>query len=149
MDASWTKQTGDENAAVGSERDTLISLVNDVKRMIESRDSAALPVAFELLEAWLTAHFKDEAMKAQAANIDFSNRKLEQQFELNGLIFLRDELAAKNGVWSDAKAKLDIQFLSDWLIEHITNKDMQKYKSQACSDSQSTCMAKEAFTQGA
>src|SRR3989338_3183666 len=102
MDASWTKQAGDENAAVGSEQNTSISLVNDVKRMIESRDSSALSVAFELLEAWLGAQFKDEEKKAQAANIDFSNRKLEQQFELNGLFFLRGKLAAKNGAWSDS-----------------------------------------------
>ena len=149
MDASWTKQAGDENAAVGSEQNTSISLVNDVKRMIESRDSSALSVAFELLEAWLGAQFKDEEKKAQAANIDFSNRKLEQQFELNGLFFLRGKLAAKNGAWSDSEAKLDIQFLSDWLIEHIANMDIQKCKSRTGSDSQNACMVKAAFTQSA
>ena len=148
MDASWTKQAGDENAAVGSEQNTSISLVNDVKRMIESRDSSALSVAFELLEAWLGAQFKDEEKKAQAANIDFSNRKLEQQFELNGLFFLRGKLAAKNGAWSDSEAKLDIQFLSDWLIEHITNEDMQKCKFQTSSDSPSAGMSKEMLAQG-
>ena len=149
MDASWTKQAGDENAAVGSGQNTSISLVNDVKRMIESRDRSALSGAFELLEAWLGAQFKDEEKKAQAANIDFSNRKLEQQFELNELIFLRGELAAKNGAWSDDEAKLDIQFLSDWLIEHIANMDIQKCKSRTGSNSQSACMVKAAFTQGA
>lgn len=148
MDASWIKQMGLGNAAIDSVQGTLISLVNDVKRMIESRDSSALSVSFELLEAWLGAHFADEEKKAQAVNIDFSNRKLEQQFALNELMFLRDGLAAKNGEWSDDEARLDIQFLSDWLIEHITNEDMQKYKFQTSSDRQSAGVDKEILTQG-
>ena len=131
MDASWTKQANSGDETTGSGQSTLVSLVNDVKHMVESRNSAALSVAFDLLEAWLTAHFADEEMKARAANLDFSNRKLEQQFELNELLFLKNELSAKNGVWSDGEAKLDIQFLSNWLIEHIANEDLQKCQPQA------------------
>lgn len=144
MDISWTKQADAGNAAIGSDQNTLISLVNDVKHMIESRDSSALSAAFELLEVWLSAHFSDEEKKAQTANIDFSNRKLEQQFELNGLFFLRGALAAKNGAWSDSEAKLDIQFLSDWLIGHITTQisvSNRQYGQDACAN-------KEPFIQG-
>ena len=148
MGTTWAKRAGAGNAVIDSEQNTLISLVNDVKRMIESRDSYALSVAFELLEVWLEAHFADEERKAQAANIDFSKRKLEQQFELNGLFFLRGQLAAKNGAWSASEAKLDIQFLSDWLIEHITNMDMQECQSQTGNGSYA-CAATEALAQGA
>lgn len=126
MDISWAKQAGSGNAVIGSDRDTLVSLVNDVKRMIESRNSAALSVAFELLETWLTAHFADEAKKAQAAHIDFSSRKFEQQFALNRLFFLRGKLVVKNGIWSDNEARLYIQFLSNWLIEHFASEDSHK-----------------------
>ncbi|MBI5439199.1 MAG: hypothetical protein HY936_09690 [Nitrosomonadales bacterium] len=149
MDISWTKQAGDGNAAIGSDRDTLISLVNDVKRMIESRDSAALSVSFELLEVWLAAHFKDEEKKARATDIDFSSRKFEQQYELNELGFLRDGLAARNGVWSDVEAKLDIQFLSNWLIEHIANGDLQKGQPQAGSGGHGARAGKETLAQSA
>jgi len=149
MDISWTKQADDGNAAVGSDRDTLISLVNDVKRMIESRNSSALSVAFELLEVWLAVHFKDEEKKAQAANIDFSSRKFEQQYELNELGFLRDGLATKNGGWSDSEAKLDIQFLSNWLIEHITNEDLHKNQIQTGHAKHGACANNEIFVQGA
>lgn len=124
MDMAWTEQLSAGNDAVDSEHKILISLVNDVKRMIETRDSSALSGAFEKLETWLDIRYKNEENKAQAANIDFSNRKLEQQFELNGLFFLRGKLVAKNGAWSAGEAKIDIQFLSDWLIEHITSEDM-------------------------
>lgn len=148
MDASWIKQMGFGNATIDSVRDTLISLVNDVKRMIESRDSSALFATFELLEAWLVAHFADEEKTAQANNINFYGRKLEQQFELNGLFFLRGQLLAKNGAWSDDEAKYDIQFLSDWLIEHIANEDMQKCKFQTSSDRQSAGVYKEILAQG-
>jgi hemerythrin len=149
MDISWTKQAGDGNAAIGSERDTLISLVNDVKRMIESKNSSALSVAFELLDVWLAAHFKDEEKKAHAAHIDFSSRKFEQQYELNELGFLRDGLAAKNGIWSDAEARLDIQFLSNWLIEHITNEDLRKNQTQTGNAQHAACANNEMYSQGA
>jgi hemerythrin len=148
MDASWIKQAGDGNSSDGSDRDTLISLVNDVKRMIESKNGAALSAAFELLETWLLAHFADEEKKARAANIDFPSRKFERQYELNGLFFLRGQLLAKNGAWSDDEAKYDIQFLSDWLIEHIANEDMQKCKFQTSGNRQSAGVDKEILTQG-
>lgn len=124
MDISWTKQADAGNAVIDSGHHALISLVNNVKRMIESRDSSALSDAFEKFETWLSVHYENEEKKARAANIDFGSRKLEQQFELNGLFFLRGQLVAKNGAWSDGEAKLHIQFLSDWLIERITNEDM-------------------------
>ncbi|MDO8466479.1 MAG: hypothetical protein Q7S46_14700 [Gallionella sp.] len=149
MDISWIKEVDAGNATICSDQNTLVSLVNDVKRMIESRDSSALSVAFELLEVWLTAQFKDEEKKAQAANIDFSNRKFEQQYELNELFFLKNGLAAKNGIWSDSEAKLDIQFLSDWLIEHITNENLQKCQPQTDSCGQGLCEEKLVFIQGA
>lgn len=134
MDMVWTEQSSAGNDVVYSEHKALTSLVNNVKRAIETRDSSVLFGAFDLLESWLDVHFKNEEKKAQAANMDFSNRKFEQQYELNGLVFLKDGLAAKNGSWSDDEAKLDIQFLSDWLIEHITNMDLQKCQSQSGSD---------------
>lgn len=130
MDISWVVQADSGNTGSGSNQATLISLVNDVKHMIESRDSAALAVAFELLEAWLATHFAEEEKEAKAANIDFYDRKLEQQFELNELLSLKDGLAAKKGKWSGSEAKLDIHFLSDWLIEHIANEDLQKKRLQ-------------------
>lgn len=124
MDRVWAEQPSTGNNAVDSGHKVLISLVNDVKRMIESKDVSALSDAFDKLEIWLDAHFENEEKKLQAANIDFSNRQLEQQFELNGLFFLRGNLVAKNGAWSDGEAKLHIQFLSDWLIERIANEDL-------------------------
>ena len=149
MDISWTKQADSGNADAGSAQSVLVSLVNDVKRMIESKNGAALSVAFELLEVWLAAHFKDEEKEAHAANIDFSSRKFEQQYELNELGFLRDGLAAKNGVWSDAEARLDIQFLSNWLIEHITKEDLRKNQTQTGNAQHAACANNEMYSQGA
>jgi hemerythrin len=149
MDSSWTKQAGDGNSSADSDRDTLISLVNDVKHMIESKNGTALSVAFELLEVWLATHFNDEEKKAQAANIDFSSRKFEQQYEMNELEFLRDGLAIKNGKWSDGEARLDIQFLSNWLIEHIANENLHKNRTKAGNAGHAACANNEMYPQGA
>lgn len=123
MDMVWAEQSSAGNAAADSEYKILISLINDVKRMIETRDGSALPGAFKLIETWLGINFENKEKMAQAVNFDFHNHKLEQQYELNGLVFLKEELVAKNGAWSDGEAKLHIQFLSDWLIEYIANED--------------------------
>lgn len=139
MNAKWAEQFGAGKDAVDSGHKVLVGLVNDVKRMIETKDIPALTDAFDKIEIWLNAHFENEKKKLQAANIDCFNRKLEQQFELNSLFFLKGQLVAKNGAWSDGETNLYIQFLSDWLIERITNEDMLLQEIKLLTEAAKTC----------
>ncbi|HEU0283298.1 MAG TPA: hypothetical protein VFQ99_05900, partial [Gallionella sp.] len=57
---------------------------------------------------------------------DFSEHRQAQQYLLKELWYLRDELIAKNGLWSDGAAKHFIRFLEDWMIGgHIIGLDMR------------------------
>jgi len=122
---SWSKKLSVGNAILDSEHKNLIAKINNIMRLIEARDSAALSDAFELLENWLIIHFENEEMFAQATNFDFTQHKLAHQRLLSELQHLRNELGAKNAAWSDSGAKLYYLFFHNWLIGHITNEDMQ------------------------
>lgn len=125
MRLRWTKQLSVGNAIIDSEHRNLISIANNVRRAIKARDSSTLSQELEHLEDWLYVHFANEGKIAQAVNFDFSQHKLAQQYWLKELWFLRDELAGKNGLWSDDAIEQSCHFLSDWMIDgHIISLDM-------------------------
>ena len=37
---------------------------------------------------------------------------------------MREELVAKNGLWSESEAVYYSYFLSEWMVEHILQEDM-------------------------
>lgn len=122
---SWSKELSVGNAILDSEHKNLIAKINNIMRLIEARDSAALSGAFELLENWLVVHFENEEVFAQAINFDFTQHKLAHQRLLSELQHLRNELVAKNATWSDSRVNLYYLFFHNWLIVHIANEDMQ------------------------
>lgn len=125
MRLKWTRQLSVGNAVIDSEHKNLISIANNVKRAIKTRDSSALSQELEHLEDWLYVHFSNEEMIAQAVNFDFSQHKLAQQCWLKELWLLRGELIGKSGLWSDGAIKHFSFFLSDWMIDaHIIGLDM-------------------------
>jgi len=125
MRLKWTKQLSVGNAIIDSEHRNLIGIANNARRAIRTRDSSTLSQELEHLEDWLYVHFENEGKIAQAVNFDFSQHKLAQQCWLKELWFLRDELAGKNGLWSDDAIEHFSNFLSDWMIDgHIISLDM-------------------------
>lgn len=125
MKLKWTKQLSVGNAVIDSEHRNLICIAKNVRRAIKTRDSSTLSQELEHLEDWLYVHFANEGKIAQAVNFDFSQHKLAQQYWLKELWFLRDELAGKNGSWSDDAIEHFSLFLSDWMIDgHIISMDM-------------------------
>lgn len=122
---AWSKELSVGNAILDSEHRNLIAQINSIMHMIEARDSSALSDELELLETWLVAHFNNEKLFAQSVKFDFAQHQLAHQCMLNELQDLRNELAVKNGVWTDSKAKLYCLFFHDWLIGHILGEDMQ------------------------
>lgn len=125
MELVWTEKLSVGNAIIDSEHRNLISMVNDVSFGIKYRDGSALSQAFKLLEHWLCAHFANEEKIAQAVNFHFAQHKLAQQHSLKELQYMRDELVAKGGMWSDSAVEHFTRSLKNWLIDgHIVNLDM-------------------------
>ncbi len=122
----WTKQLSVGNAVIDSDHKNLISVVNNVRNSIRTRNAFLLVDAFVHLEDWLWIHFENEERIAQAVNFEFSGHKQEQQYALRELQHLRDELVGKGGIWSDGAVKHFNSFLENWMIDdHIVRRDMQ------------------------
>jgi hemerythrin-like metal-binding protein len=125
MKLAWAEQMSVGNAVIDSDHRNLIGVVEDVMRAIGERNHRALKSAFEMLESMLSIHFANEEHIAQAIRFDFSKHKPAQQFSLNEIRNLRDELISKKGVWTDGAVDHFNGVLKRWMIEgHITNLDM-------------------------
>ena len=125
MELVWTEELSVGNAFIDSEHRNLIGMVNDISLGIKNRDGSALPQAFRLLEHWLCTHYVNEEKIARAVKFPFAQHKLAQQHSLKELQYMRNELAAKDGLWSDSAVEHFTCSLKNWLIDgHIVNLDM-------------------------
>lgn len=121
---TWTDDLSVGNAAIDTDHKKLIVMVNGVEAMIRARDSFALPQALEQLEHHLYAHFVREEKIAQAVNFSFGKNKIEHEYVLKEFQHMKDELIAKEGIWSNGAAEHYSHFLSDWIRDHVLNEDM-------------------------
>jgi len=124
MMGPWVNELSVGNAVIDIDHKMLIVMVNGVEAMIRARDSFALPQALEQLEHNLNAHFAREEKIAQAINFPFGKNKMEHQYVLKEFQNMKDELIAKDGIWSDGAAEHFSHFLSDWITDHVLNEDM-------------------------
>jgi len=63
--------------------------------------------------------------KSLAINHPFDEHELEHQYVLGELKVMRDELLPHGGHWSESVAEYYYSFLSEWVIQHISEDDMQ------------------------
>lgn len=126
MELKWTKNLSVGNATIDAEHRNLIGMTNDVIRRIHAKDVPVLLQSFMLLEDCLTAHFANEERMAHAIGFPFERHKLAQRHSLKELQYLRHELKAKGGLWSDGSMRRYAGFLKNWAIDHhIVGMDMQ------------------------
>ena len=128
MGMLWNKQLSIGNTIVDSEHKHLISLTNSVERAMkaamDTRNAFALKLAFEQLESELCKHFRHEEKIAIALNLPLEQCRQAQQHMLGDLRFLKEELMAKDCIWTEAALRHFSEFLEDLITEHITLKDM-------------------------
>lgn len=124
MDLAWTEQLSVGNEMIDSEHKNLLKKINEVERAIRARDSVTLSQSFKLLEDCVRAHFANEEMLAHAIDYPFAHNKMEHQYVQKEFQFMRDELLAKNGMWSESAAEHYSYFLSEWMVQHILKEDM-------------------------
>ncbi|MDO8465134.1 MAG: hypothetical protein Q7S46_07775 [Gallionella sp.] len=104
------------NRAIDSEHKKIHDLIN---KIADLRDAAALLKAFELLEINLVAYFVVEENIARAIEFDFAQHGLAHQGLLNDVHFIKNEMMAKNGLFSKIEEKGYIDSLWHCLIRHI------------------------------
>lgn len=124
MELAWTERLSVGNAVIDSEHKILLDMINDVEQAIRRRDSVALPQVFKQLENCVRIHFANEETIARAIDFPFSHNKLEHQYVQKELQLMKEELMARNGMWSESAAEHYSYFLSEWMVEHILKEDM-------------------------
>lgn len=125
MGLAWAEELSVGNERIDSEHKKLITMVNGIEYMIRVRDNFALPQALEQLEHWAALHFAEEENIARAINFPFDQHSLAHKFLLKEIRYMKDELVAKDGLWSDGASEHYSKFLSDWLAKHVIDADMQ------------------------
>ena len=120
----WKKRMSVENVIIDAEHRNMISIINEANRAIEAMDSLALLHELEHLENWQRIHFANEEKIAQSVGFPVARLKLAQQYSLNALRYLRDELEAEYGVYSKSATMHFSRSLKRWVIEHIAKVDM-------------------------
>lgn len=120
----WTDELSVGNAIIDDEHKKLIAMVKGVEAMIDARDSLALPQALDQLERVLCAHFTNEEDIAQAINFPFDSNRQAHKYALKEFQHMKDELVAKEGIWSDGATKHYSSFLSNWITNHVLHEDM-------------------------
>lgn len=123
MDTMWTEQLSVGNAILDSDHKALFELVRDIDCLIKARDRSALVPAFKLFAGSMNRHFLNEELFAHALNIPFAqhqqdhqNMQAEINLTMHGMV--KDSAAAMDAIEHYA------QFLCDWLVKHIAEKDM-------------------------
>ncbi len=120
----WTDDLSIGNASIDADHKKLMVMVYGVETMIRARDCFALSLALQQLEHHMYVHFVNEEKIARAVNFPFGKNKMEHEYVLKEFQHMKDELIAKNGMWSDGAAEHYSHFLSDWVKDHVLNEDM-------------------------
>lgn len=107
------------NKRIDDEHKSLFNIINEINKLIISKDISALPIEFDLLEERLEKYFKIEEDIAKAINFDFSKHRRAHQFMLKEYQQIRDRLIIANGLWSKGEEKRSISNMRDYLSHHI------------------------------
>lgn len=107
------------NRIIDSEHKKMFDIIHRIQRLIMTKDCAAIAVDFKLLEDIAYALFSVEEKIARSVGFDFTLHKLAHQELLKKYQLLRDELANRNGTWSDGEGEVYKHLISDRLMEHL------------------------------
>ncbi|WP_212785384.1 bacteriohemerythrin [Ferrigenium kumadai] len=123
MTLTWTEQLSVGNAIIDSEHRNLIGLINSVEHALRSGNEHALSHAFKLLTDCVRLHFMNEEKIAQAAELPFEQHKQSHQYLQKELQYIRDELEAKSGMWSEGAVEHFTRTLGNWMMDHLSGED--------------------------
>jgi len=121
---AWADNLSVANEKIDSDHKKLITMVNGVQYMINTRAFEALPEALEQLENWLCIHFDNEENIAKAVNYPFAQNKLEHEQILEEFQHMKEAFNVKNGAWTEEEAEYYSGYLSGWITNHVLSEDM-------------------------
>ncbi len=124
MALTWTEQLSVGNATLDSEHQNLIGMINSVEHALRTGNETALSRAFKLLTDCVRLHFMNEEKIAQAVEFPVEHHKRTHQYLLKELQYIREELEAKSGMWSEGAVEHFSRILGNWLMDHLSREDV-------------------------
>ena len=125
MELTWSKQMSVGNQTIDTEHKKIFDLVNEVDRVIGTKDAALIAQALNQLEETTRAHFENEEKIARAIDFPFEDHVLEHKYILDEFQQIKTLLSANQDSWSESVAEYYFDFLSTWAIDHVLEDDMK------------------------
>lgn len=125
MELIWYEQMSVGNEMIDSEHKQILALINEVERVIRSKDSPLVSQVLQKLEDTTRSHFANEEKIASAIHFPFEEHQLEHLYILEEFENIKTELLANPEKWSESIAEHYFMFLSTWATEHILEDDMK------------------------
>jgi len=125
MCLNWAEHLSVGNGIIDSDHKNLIVVVNRLANAIRARDRAALAKAFELLDTYMSVHFRNEEKIAEAIEFPFEKNKIDHRQLMHEMRYMVKELESMDSYWPDHLLQKYSRFLSSWLIDHIIKTDMK------------------------
>lgn len=125
MELTWSKQMSVGNQTIDTEHKKIFDLVNEVDRVIGTKDAALIAQALNQLEETTRAHFENEEKIARAIDFPFEDHVLEHKYILDEFQQIKALLSANQDSWSESVAEYYFDFLSTWAIDHVLEDDMK------------------------
>ena len=121
----WSNNMSVGNESIDSEHKSLFIMLKGIDDTIKSKDSDTLLQALQMFAESTRKHFDNEENIAWAINFPFEEHKQEHEYVLNEMQVMWDELASREGRWSESVIEHYYEFLNEWTVAHIRGDDMQ------------------------
>jgi hemerythrin len=133
MSMAWSNNMSVGNESIDSEHKSLFNMLNEIDNTIRNKDSDTLLQALQVFAESTRKHFDNEENIARAINFPFEEHKKEHEYVLNEMQTIWDELASREGRWSESVIEHYYEFLTEWTVAHIREDDMKmKEALEAC-----------------
>lgn len=125
MPIIWREQLSVANDMIDNDHKHLISLLNEIERILPTKNHAKLASALDELARYSAIHFDREEKTAKAAgynqtaSLSQSHKKLFDRFTEIRIVFNNS-----TNEWSEDESENFVNFLRDWLIGHVIKEDL-------------------------
>ncbi len=122
MSLQWREQLGVGNDLIDNDHKHLIAIINQAEDTLETKNMSSLKIVLNSLADYSKFHFAREELVAAAAGFPQVTQLHESHESLmKKLMEVSQELETE---LSEAPAQHLVQFLRDWLINHVIREDL-------------------------
>lgn len=119
MKLQWSDSLSVGNSLMDSDHRNLLGMMSTVEHALRSGDPLILSQAFQRLVVGVGIHFVNEERLAQTVELPFEDVRKMNRYLQRELEYLRSELDAKDGIWSEAAVEHFSLSLRNWMAAHI------------------------------